>query len=503
MRSILDIEVRDEKFNEFLRKFNTYQDALKSQGGHWSAQGAAMKGANAQLKSLASLADEMAKNVGNASNNQDKFRKNTEKSDQSMQRLARSTHNVAKGILSATTALLKWSGIATAIGGLLGAGGLFGIDRMAASAAGKGRTAAGLGTTYGRNEAFGPAFRRYVDPDSLLGNVSSAVSSYAGRGNLAKLGITDANRDPAEVAVDVMRKLREMWQKTPANQRTSEYFNAFGADQWMDFASLRRLGESKDFEKQSRLFRQNSKYLNMAPGVAGQYQGMLDQFSVSGSHIEKTFAEGLVGLAPQLGKLSAAIDRTIGALMKSDLAKGAIDALGKGIGELAGYLNSPEFLNDMDEFLETMQKMAQAFKKLLGMIPGVDMGKSDALQFRQAERTYGLPKGSIKSFMEKSFSGFTPAGDMGDWANYFASVMKNPKSFDQNKLRSEIGRFIFGTNLFGGSNYQEALTTPGIPGSGAYNYNKQRLNALDKIVVEVYNTSGGNAATSVNGTAAQ
>ena len=66
-----------------------------------------------------------------------------------------------------------------------------------------------------------------------------------------------------------------------------------------------------------------------------------------------------MGLAAQLEKLSKAIDKTLSAFLKSDVVKSAIDSLGKGIGELAGYLNSPEFLNDMDEFLETMQKLLE------------------------------------------------------------------------------------------------------------------------------------------------
>lgn len=501
MRSVIDIEVRDEKFKEFIRQFDAYQDNLKSQGGLWTKQGTAIKGANAQLKSLASLADELADGVGTANKNQEKFRKSTDQSSRSMAGLARSTMQVSKGILSATTMLLKWSGIAGAIGGLLGAGGLFGLSRLSSNIANQQKTASGLGVTYGAGQAFGPSFGRFLDsPSGLLSKMAEYKSSAKGMGEFAKMGIAGAeNKSPDELAIEAMRNAREFYKNTPKNL-LQNYSEAYGYSGLFNTEELRRLGTSKDLESRIGRFGSEKKKLNLMGGTTSPYQNFSDQMSFSGAGIEATFGKALVALVPQLTKLSEALRKATDSFMRSDIVKAALNSLATGIGELAGYLNSPQFLNDMDEFLETMQQLGRGLKKIVGAIPGVDMGPSEGLQIRQAERTYRLPKGSLQRLKETAFNGITTQGNFGGWADWMGRAMSGGMS--ESRIREGIINYVFGRNkLTGASLYPTSAADMGIPGSAGHRWTTEKMRAVDRAVIEIktVNVTGGNAATSING----
>lgn len=504
MRSIIDIEVQDEKFKEFVRQFDAYQDNLKSQGGLWDKQGKAIKGANAQLKSLAALADELSEGIDSANKNQEKLRKSTDQSNRSMSNLARNTRDVAKGILSATTMLLKWSGIATAIGGLLGAGGLFGMNRLAGNISSQQKSASGLGITYGASKAFGPAFNRFLDdPQGLLQKMAEYKSSSAGMAEFAKMGITGyESKSPDELAIEVMKRASEFYKKTPKNL-LSNYAEAYGFSGVLNLEELRLLGTTKDMDSQIGVFGSEKKRLNLMGGVTSPFQDYTDQMAFSGAAIEATFGKALSGLVPQLTRLSEAFRKAVDVFMRSDLVKGALDSLEKGLGNLAGYLTSPQFLNDMDEFLETTQKLAQGFKKILGTIPGIDMGPSEGLQMRRAERNFGLPSGSLEKFRKIIQPNGYSMSEYVNQASMTASVLANPGRMREGALREYLG------NLIAGQDYKRLKSSVGAPGERGYEARLRYTREVDAAVnrglieLQVINATGGNAAVSLNGMVAQ
>lgn len=504
MRSIIDIEVRDEKFREFVRQFDAYQDMLKAQGGLWTKQGTAIKGANAQLKSLSSMADELAEGVGAANKNQEKFRKSTDQSNRSMSNLARSTKEVTKGILGATTMLLKWSGITTAIGGLLGAGGLFGINRLAGNISGQQKFSSGVGISYGASQAFGPAFNRFLDsPDSLLSKMAEYKSSSKGMGEFAKMGISGYESKSAdELAIEVMRKAADFYKKTPKNL-LSDYSGKFGYSELFSTEELRRLGTGNDLSSRIGVFGSSKRALNLAGGETGPYQNLKDSMAISGAGIEATFGRALAGLIPQLTRLSEAFRKAIDVFMRSSLVKGALDSLSDGIKIFAEYLKSPEFLNDMEEFLETMKKMALGFKKLLGFIPGVDMSPSIGLQMRKEENLRGLPRGTLARVVE---AGTLPGGKQSELLHgrlrLLASIYGNPKALPVDVIRSQV-RTIIGYGYETNDPQKLRVGTP------LYNDAVNRRSAVDAatnralVELKVVNDTGGNAAVSINGMVAQ
>ena len=175
VKAVFDIDLRGfDKFSAFGRLYDKYEKALKSTPAAWKLVQEKIDGSRS---SFDKLVDSMA-----AANVQTKLReKAQERADQltrtaadRWRTIARSTREVAGNIGAATTSLLKWASITGIVSGLIGAGGLFGIDRLALGVAQNRRSALGLGLGYGEQQAFSANFSRLVDPEAFLSGVAGA-----------------------------------------------------------------------------------------------------------------------------------------------------------------------------------------------------------------------------------------------------------------------------------------------------------------------------------------
>ena len=109
--------------------------------------------------------------------------------------MTRSTREFAGNIATATTSILRWASITGVLSGLIGAGGLFGIDRLAIGAAGARRSSLGLGAGIGNQSAFNANFGRLVDPQSFLESVAGARFDVNRRVGLLGAGLTAGQID--------------------------------------------------------------------------------------------------------------------------------------------------------------------------------------------------------------------------------------------------------------------------------------------------------------------
>lgn len=504
MRSIIEIDVETGNFLRFKEMFDQYQKSLQKTNQEWGSIGKKIGSAKSGLAKLAAESDKLVKDWSKADTYAKKFTLSLKVADRSVSSVAKGTGIIAKNITAASLALLKWSGITTAIGGLLGAGGLFGINRLAGNISGQQKFSSGVGISYGASQAFGPAFNRFLDsPDSLLSKMAEYKSSSKGMGEFAKMGISGYESKSAdELAIEVMRKAADFYKKTPKNL-LSDYAGKFGYSELFSTEELRRLGTSKDLSSRIGVFGSSKRSLNLAGGETGPYQNLKDTMAISGAGIEATFGRALAGLIPQLTKLSEAFRKAIDVFMRSDLVKGALGSLSDGIKTFAEYLKSPEFLNDMDEFLETMKKMALGFKKLLGFIPGVDMSPSIGLQMRKEERLRGLPSGTLaKAIAAGTLPGGKQSASLPGSLGFLASIYGNPQALPVDVIRSQVRAII-------GNGYDNLDPRKLRVGTPVYNDAVNRRSAVDAatnralVELKVINDTGGNAAVSINGMVAQ
>ena len=277
---------------------------------------------------------------------------------------ARNSRTSPRHITDATKQLLKWASLTTVFSGLLGAGGLFGIDRLAESASNSRRSAQGLNLTIGEQKAFETEFGRVVDPDQFLSGVNDALTDVTKRRFLFGAGLTEGDlrgKDTAQVAAELLPHLKAIVDQTPQNQ-LQNVLHARGLDQFLTLQDAQRLKATPADQLQSWLkqYEADRRVFQPPPGVAKAWQDLTVQLGRAGQTIETTFIIGLARLAGPIGKLSAAVTEAIGSFLKSPQVGEWIDALAVGVKDFSAYLMSPAFKADVQGFEDSVGKLAHA-----------------------------------------------------------------------------------------------------------------------------------------------
>jgi hypothetical protein len=275
-----------------------------------------------------------------------------------------------------TASLVKWSAITGAVGGIVGIGGLFGLDRLAAGVTAQRRAALGLGVSYGEQTAFGINYGRVVNPDQVLGGVNEALRDATKRYTLYGAGLTEgdlAGKDTAEVAAALISKLKALVDATPP-QLLGQTLQARGLNQFIsleDALRLRNTSRGELAELGAGFFSDRGRL-----GLSAQSQLVWARFSkqltLAGAGIENTFVKGLTPLIPGLTKLSASVEKAIETLLKAASQKHWLEAFGTALEKVATYMASPQFDKDIKTFIDDVGALADAIKKslqALGILP--------------------------------------------------------------------------------------------------------------------------------------
>jgi transglycosylase-like protein with SLT domain len=357
-KSIIDIDLRTESFQRFQTLFGKYQQALAQTPGMWARAGEAqshLTPAFARQTAALMAQSQLAREAAKADETQAKHLRQSEHLWTSM---ARSTKSVAGNIISATSALLRWTGVLSAVGGLLGAGGLFGIDRMAASVSNQRRTGMGLGMSPGEMQAFSINFGRIVDPDSFLEKINEARANPGEAWRLATLGVSTAG-STSDVAVRALDAMRARALATPESQLgflDSQTRMDQGVDVWRRLHDMSR----EEYAAQRAHYAQDVISFATSPGTNRALQDLSTQFHRSGTTLFDAFQTRIGQLAPDLTNLSDKLTKLGTKIIDSPLAQDAVTAVGHGLDWLAGKLGSPEFQEKVERLFSKDGPIATA-----------------------------------------------------------------------------------------------------------------------------------------------
>ena len=130
VKSVIEIDVNDEKFKAFQAAFDKYQKTLDLQQKRWSEVNKTFDQLNKKQKDFNKLVKDNAKNLKDA---------------------VSTTSNIARNMASAALSAAKW----VAYGAL---GGGFGLGALASSASDYRRQALGLGVSTGQLRAANVAY---------------------------------------------------------------------------------------------------------------------------------------------------------------------------------------------------------------------------------------------------------------------------------------------------------------------------------------------------------
>lgn len=394
-KSIIDIDVNDDKFQSFMEKFNEYQAALGDLPEAWRGvahgigdteketakarselEGVAKSFSDgaAAILSINSGLDRLNDSLDEANKNQSGFNKNASAAKKFLSGATKDAKLLAGHIKDATTSLISWTSILGLFSGLIGAGGLFGINRLASGAASQRFTALGLGTTSGGLDSSAINYQRALsNPTGTLGAIRDSQLDLSKRWQFQAMGINNPDQDPAKLLPQMIRNARDIFVKNGSNLQGAE---AHGLTNFFTLDDLNRFKNMSDaeidsMEKQSQ---KDAVRLQLTDQQLKQWQDFNVQLDLSNRSIRNAFVTGLAPLAPSLGKLSDAVSGAIDTFLQSPELGKWIDGLSQGIQKFGNYLASPQFKSDVDDFMSKVERMGT----LIGNVVDWILGKTDS-----------------------------------------------------------------------------------------------------------------------------
>ncbi|EPV7326998.1 lytic transglycosylase domain-containing protein [Klebsiella oxytoca] len=390
-KSIVDIDVNDDKFVAFMERFREYQSALDDLPEAWrvaavgigessketeKAKGEA-KGLGAEFNAVAeailtinSGIDRLNTNLEDSKKKQDEFNKSTRSAKGFLSDATKDAKSLAGHIKEATASLLSWGGIVGIFTGVLGVGGLFGINRLAATTGAQRFTSLGLGTSIGALDSTAINYQKALgNPAGTLGAIRDNQMDLSKRWTFQAMGINNPDQDPAKLLPQMIRNARDIFVQ---NGSTLQGAQAHGLTNFFTLDDLNRFKNMSDEEitAMEKRAQQDARMLQITDQQARQWQDFNVQLDYSSQSIRNTFVRGLGPLTPQLSKLSDALSGAIDTVLKSPELGKWIDGLARGIERFGNYLSSPEFTSDVLSFMDGVKRLGQSVSRLIDLFAG-------------------------------------------------------------------------------------------------------------------------------------
>jgi hypothetical protein len=355
VRSIIDVDIQDGAFQRFYSTFQQYQKALGATPLAWRNI------AKEQGKSASAFQDLVALELQSMGHQkmmlqvQEAAARLSRSNADVWRDMVRNTKSVAGNITSATVQLARWSGIVGVVGGLVGAGGLFGIERLAQGVASRRSSAMGLGVDSGEQQSFANAFGRVVDTDSFMSAINSQMHSASGKASLfGALGAgANLSGSTADVAARVLESARALAKASNPNFDV-ETMKAHGLDQSLSLQDFQRLRATSDseFADLKRRNASNAGAFGVDRRTQLAYQNFMTTLDAAGTNIQNAFVVGVGHLIPGLEHLSSATVKVVDAFLKSPALEKWLDKAGAGLEKFASYVGTDEFANNVKSIVE-------------------------------------------------------------------------------------------------------------------------------------------------------
>ncbi|EGH6053846.1 hypothetical protein IE463_001937 [Salmonella enterica] len=487
-KSIVEIDVQDEKFQSFLEKFNEYQKALSELPEQWRGAvhglGEAAKETErvrdgtegitkafadgvAALASVNDGLDRLNGNLEKATKTQTEFNRKSGGARNFLNKASKDAKSLAGHIKDATTSLLSWGTVLGLFSGLAGAGGLWGLNHLAGNASAQRFTAMGLGTTAGGLNSTAVDFQKALgNPVGTLGAIRDAQLDLSKRWQFRAMGVDNPDRDPAELLPEMIKAARDIFVCHGSTQQGAE---AYGLTNYFTLDDLNRFKKMSDEEidAMAKQAQQDTRRLQLTDQQLRQWQDFNIQLDRSKVSIGNTFIRGLAPLAPELGKLSDAFSGAIETVLKSPELGKWIDGLSDGIRRFGNYLASTEFQKDVEAFISGVERLGRVIGKVIDWISGKSDITADDIKSRSSILSDEKRTDPVTS------ETYTPGGDddprVWSWLKgvkkFFASGDVKPvdgKQADVHaKGRTIADRFNNPANLRYAAGYETASTRSG------------------------------------------
>lgn len=212
----------------------------------------------------------------------------------------------ASTISGATRDLARWEKLTGVFAGLLGAGGLYGLDVLAAGASRRRQESAGYGLSTGELASFQTNYGRLGDTSGVLAGLSGAETDFAKRQPLQSLGVDPRGKNSLAIFGEILPKLKTIADHT--DPRTfGPAIQARGLDKIGIGVEMMRLIRSLPDEEIASLSanaRRDANVLGIPDDVAVKWQELNTALHKAGARFQTVIADELVQLTPGLTHLS-------------------------------------------------------------------------------------------------------------------------------------------------------------------------------------------------------
>jgi hypothetical protein len=490
VKSIIDVEVNYAAFAKFAALFNEYQALLNKTPGVWKKVTEAVDEAK---DSTDAVSDTMEETAGSAKSIQNTFHQNivllhqhneainqqaevqkrvkdeTVQQSRAWRDMSRNAKSFASHIADGTRSLLRWASLTGIISGVLGAGGLFGIERLAASAGGQRRSALGLGVTPGQLQSFSLNYGRVVDPGSILGGVNEALHDPTKAAPLFGLGLnyqSEQQKGTAAASVDVLNAIKRLADRTPEALAGTVFQSRQLAGLGLSLEDFLRLKHTPaaELNRYNQQYGADARGLNLTEGQQRAWQDLQVQLSRATRTIENTFIVALTDLAKPIGDVSKGFAHLVESLGRSPEVKALMDDAADGLEAFAKYLGTPQFKSDVQSFASGVKAVAADIRwalEKIGILPTEGGNATDAptppWKIKPGEpgskENPIKPDGPLWHLFKNDAPG-SSGGNPSDWNNVI------PGAYHPG---SDGARFIPATFRTGGNSFSSIEAKNGLP----------------------------------------
>jgi len=413
VKSVIDIEVNDEKFKSFKALYDDYKNALGETPDAW-------KNANAEMSGGVDAAGELASHANDALDalrgqvDANKQLENTEKkrADNEKKLEAERKKNAENRKKSDIDTAKRWKEIGglvahaglqltkfAAIGAGLAAGtGAFGMNKLANDASQTRFQAMGLGINAGAMHAANINYQSLLStPSQSIAAVRDAQSDVTKQWSFGAMGIQDyQGKTASDLLPEILRASRKIAKEAPEGQ-LNQVAQAYGVSNYVSSEDLMRMKQMSDqeFDAMLRKAQQDQKNLAINDSTLKSYQDLQKQWDRFSQEMENTWLKGLEPLAPVLTKFSEAVNDAFKTIMESGKLEPIIKKVGDGLTKFSKYLVSDEFQHDVDGFMHGLDVAGgyiYSFAKGMGVVAAsLGFGSEKTLTGSQYRQIDALP----------------------------------------------------------------------------------------------------------------
>lgn len=373
VKSIIEIEVQDDAFKAFAELFKKYQDSLNKMPGAWKEAEKAADGVSDASASTNSKITATINFISKQTQEQQKMRREVERTNNSMTDLGRSTLRVAAGIKDITFSMLKWGTLTGVFSTLTGAGGLFGYTALASSTAGTRRSALELGVTPGQLQAANITYERIGGAGNILERIAEIKEDVTRRYLLEQLGISPQDiedKSAADLLPQVVEGLRSRYLSISPELR-STLSPSFGLTQFgLGLPGLRLLGGTPEEELRGlgEQYRQRSTQLGAADETGRAFADFLASLQSAGTALQTTLADRLVQLSGPINNLVDAFTNLIRTGINTPAFESGIRSFAEYIQQFATWIGSEEGRDNLRKFAENIASVVAGLGRMVAWL---------------------------------------------------------------------------------------------------------------------------------------